>query len=127
MPKKKIWANLQRIIELFTRKIVTKLSKMWVWDPGSGKKSIPDPGSKGQKSTGSRIRNTAFRNPQKGTLHAKFKVKYRYLLDIIVDGFADLHLDGFELRDLSQACSHNTIPEVKIWCRNYGTYSHEKI
>jgi hypothetical protein len=58
MLKKKIWANLQRIIELFTQKIVTKLSKMWVWDPRSGirKKPIPDPGSRGQKGTGSRIR-----------------------------------------------------------------------
>jgi hypothetical protein len=36
MPKKKI----QRTIELFTPKIVTKLSKIWVWDPGS---EIRDP------------------------------------------------------------------------------------
>jgi hypothetical protein len=36
MLKKKIWANFQRIIELFTQKIVTKPSKLWVWDPGSG-------------------------------------------------------------------------------------------
>jgi hypothetical protein len=60
--KKKIWANFQRIIELFAQKIVTKLSKVWVWDPGSqirdpektysgsriqGSKRhrIPDPGS----------------------------------------------------------------------------------
>jgi hypothetical protein len=43
MPKKKIWANFQRIIELFTQKIVTKLSKIWVWDLGSG---IQDPGAK---------------------------------------------------------------------------------
>jgi hypothetical protein len=44
-----------RIIELFTQKIVTKLSKIWVWVPGSGKnlfripdtgvKKAPDPGS----------------------------------------------------------------------------------
>jgi hypothetical protein len=40
--EKKIWANFQRIIELFTQKTVTKLSKVWVWDPGSG---IRDPGS----------------------------------------------------------------------------------
>ncbi len=46
--KKKILANFQRIIELFTLKIVTKLSKIWVWDPGSGKNlfRIPDPGVK---------------------------------------------------------------------------------
>jgi hypothetical protein len=41
--KKKIWANFQRIIELFTQKIVIKLSKVWVWDPGV--KKAPDPGS----------------------------------------------------------------------------------
>ncbi len=63
---KKIWANFQRIIELFTQKIVKKLFKIWSWDPGSEirdpgsrirKKPIPDPGSRGQKSTdpGSRI------------------------------------------------------------------------
>jgi hypothetical protein len=57
MLKKKIWDNFQRIIELFTQKIVIKLSKIWVWDPrsGIGKKSIPGPGSRGQKGTGSRI------------------------------------------------------------------------
>jgi hypothetical protein len=61
MLKKKILANFQRIIELFTQKIVTKLSKISVWDPGSEirKKPILDPGSRGQKGTGSRIRNTA--------------------------------------------------------------------
>jgi hypothetical protein len=58
--KKKIWANFQRIIELFMQKIVIKLSKIWFWDPGS---KIRDPektysGSRGQKGTGSRIRNT---------------------------------------------------------------------
>ncbi len=58
--KKKIWANFQRIIELFTQKIVTKLSKIWVWNPvseirylektysgsriqGSKRHRIPDP------------------------------------------------------------------------------------
>jgi hypothetical protein len=40
MLKKKIWANFQRIIELFSQKMVTKLSKIWVWDPGS---EIRDP------------------------------------------------------------------------------------
>jgi hypothetical protein len=56
--KKKNWANFQRIIELFTQKVVNKLSKIWVWDPGSGKK----PGSRiqGSKRHRIRIRNTAF-------------------------------------------------------------------
>jgi hypothetical protein len=52
MLKKKIWANFQRIIELITHKIVTKLSKIWFWirDP---KKSIPDPGVKKAPDLGS--------------------------------------------------------------------------
>jgi len=46
MLKKKIWASFKRIIELFTQKFVAKLSKMWVWDQGSGKNLfwIPDQG-----------------------------------------------------------------------------------
>jgi hypothetical protein len=60
MVKKKVWTNFQRIIELFTQKIVTKFSKIWVWDPGirnpgSGKKPIPDPGSWIQGSKRHRI------------------------------------------------------------------------
>ncbi len=64
-----MWANFQRIIDLFTPKIVTWLLKILVWDPRSGirKKPIPDPGSRGQKGTGSRIqiRNT---DPGQGEL-----------------------------------------------------------
>ncbi len=62
MLKKKIWANFQRIRKLFTQKIVTKISKLWVWDPGSeirdpgsGKKPILDPGSRIQGSKRHRI------------------------------------------------------------------------
>jgi hypothetical protein len=56
MMKEKIWANFQRIIELFTQKIVTKLSKIWVWDPRSRirKKPFPDPGVKKAPDPGSR-------------------------------------------------------------------------
>jgi hypothetical protein len=48
MLKKKIWPNFQRIIDHFTQKIVIMLSKVWVWDLGSGKNlfRIPDPGVK---------------------------------------------------------------------------------
>jgi hypothetical protein len=55
MLKIKFWANFQRILELFTQKIVTKLLKLWVWDPGSEirKKPIPDPGVKKAPDPGS--------------------------------------------------------------------------
>ncbi len=71
MLKKKMWANFQRTIKLFTQKIVTHyaLKNMglgsWIRDPrsrirdaesGIRKKPIPDPGSRGQKGTGPRIR-----------------------------------------------------------------------
>ncbi len=35
MLKKKMWANVKIIIELFNQKIVTKISKIRGWDPGS--------------------------------------------------------------------------------------------
>ncbi len=55
MLNKKNCANFQRIIELFTQKIVAKLSNIWVWDPGSRirKKHIPDPGVKKAPDPGS--------------------------------------------------------------------------
>jgi hypothetical protein len=49
MMKEKIWAKFQRIIELFTQKVVTRLSGL-----GSGKKPIPDPGVKKAPDPGSR-------------------------------------------------------------------------
>jgi hypothetical protein len=57
MLKKKIGANFQILVEVFTQKFFNMLSNIWVWDPRSGirKKPIPDPGSRGQKGTGSRI------------------------------------------------------------------------
>jgi hypothetical protein len=53
--KKKCGANFQRNIELFTKKIVKKLLKIWSWDPGSGKNlfRIPDPGVKKAPDPGS--------------------------------------------------------------------------
>jgi hypothetical protein len=48
-----MWGNFQRIIELFTKKIVKKLLNIWSWDPektysgsriqGSKRHRIPDP------------------------------------------------------------------------------------
>ncbi len=62
--KKKIWANFQRIVEVFTQKIFNMLSYIWVWDLGSEildpKKTysgsrIPDPGVKKAPDPGSQI------------------------------------------------------------------------
>jgi hypothetical protein len=54
--KKKIWAHLQRIIELSAQKFVIKLGLgSGIRDPGSGKKSVLDPGSRIQGSKRRRI------------------------------------------------------------------------
>jgi hypothetical protein len=71
--KKKILANLQRIIELFTQKIVSKLPKIWVWNPGSGKNLFRIPGSKRQAGSRIRNRNTDVDNKVKLTIILKPK------------------------------------------------------
>jgi hypothetical protein len=43
MIKKKIWANFQRTVEVFTQKIFNMLSNIWVWDPGYEIRKKPDP------------------------------------------------------------------------------------
>jgi hypothetical protein len=50
--EKKIWTNLQKIVELSTQKIV-KLSKIWGWGPISRirKKPILNPGGTGSGSS----------------------------------------------------------------------------
>ncbi len=65
MLKKKIGANFQINLELFTQKIVSKLSKIWVRDPGSGKNlfRIPDPGVKKAPDPGSRMGQGHFNSP----------------------------------------------------------------
>jgi hypothetical protein len=60
MLKKKIWANFQRIIELFTQKLSVSSQKYGfeIRDPGSGKNlfRVADPGVKEAPNPGSRIR-----------------------------------------------------------------------
>ena len=43
-----MWVNFKELKNFLPQKIVTKLSKIWVWEPGSGKNlfRIPDPGVK---------------------------------------------------------------------------------
>jgi hypothetical protein len=77
--KKKIWANFQTVIELFIKKIVKKLLKIWsgdpgseirdprsgIRDPGSGKNlfRIPDPGVKKAPDPGSGSATQVSANP----------------------------------------------------------------
>jgi hypothetical protein len=56
MPKK-ISASLQRIIEVFSQKIFTKLSKIWVWDPRSGIRDLRS-GIRIKAYSGSRIQGS---------------------------------------------------------------------
>jgi hypothetical protein len=71
MLKKKIWANFQRIVEVFTQTIFNMLSNIWACDPGS---TIWDP----EKTySGSRIQGSKrHRIPDPGsgsaTLHKKY-------------------------------------------------------
>jgi hypothetical protein len=69
--KKKIWANFQRLIELFTKKIVKKLFKIWSWDPES---EIRDP----EKTySGSRIQGSKrHRIPDPDPQHWVWKKKF---------------------------------------------------
>ncbi len=53
--KKENMSQFTKNYRFFTKKNVTKLSKIWVWDPGSGKKPIPDPGPRIQGSKRHRI------------------------------------------------------------------------
>ncbi len=61
--KKKIWPNFPRIIEAFTQKIVTKLSKIWVWDPGSETRD-PEKTYSGSRIQGSKRHRIPDPDPQ---------------------------------------------------------------
>ncbi len=60
MLKKKNWANFKELLKFLPKKfsVCSQIYRFGIRDPGSRKKTIPDPGSRGQKGTGSRIRNT---------------------------------------------------------------------
>ncbi len=94
MLKKKIGHNFPRIIEVFTQKIVTKPSKIWVWDPRSGirKKPIPDPGVKKAPDPGSRIRNTG----------RKWEANLNSWVAKLVERLLDTEALGFEWRHRSK-------------------------
>jgi hypothetical protein len=90
MQKKKFGPIFKELFNFLPKNCV-KLSNIWVWDPGSEirdprsgirKKTIPDPGSRGQKGIGSRIRirNTANTIPGFGwpKLEQKFKTEKKF-------------------------------------------------
>ncbi len=130
--KEKIWANFQRTIELFTQKIVTKLSKIWLWDPGSGKNlfRIPDPVSRGQKGTGSRIPDPG---PQYW-LHVPFKRSVvvdfcssveqtkRMWIGIFIESVEDPYADP-DLGSVPLASVSGKPKNIRIRIRNTGTYT----
>ncbi len=52
--KEKIWGQFSKNYRTFFKKIVTKLSKIWVWDPGSGENLSRIQGSKRHRIPDSR-------------------------------------------------------------------------
>ncbi len=126
--QEKIWVKFQRIMELFTQKVVTKLSKIWVWDPGSGinlfripdrgvkKAPIPDPGSGSATLTVWCEKFVAARHYavfSKQLLNANDKNRVRWIvLDLLQDGactdffenLSEISLKG----DLSNATTFNS-------------------
>ncbi len=70
MLKKKIWPILN-FVRTFCQKIVNKLSKIWVRDPGYGKNlfRIPDPGVKKEPDPGSGSATLPLRNLILTNLH----------------------------------------------------------
>jgi hypothetical protein len=86
--KNKIWANFQRIIELFTKKIVKKILKIWSWDPGSEIRPprsginlfrIPDPGVKKALDPGSATLLMRILNYLSIIPYSKLPPKYSYV------------------------------------------------
>jgi hypothetical protein len=70
MLKKKMWANFQRI----TQKIVTKLSKIWIWDPGS---EIRDPEKtySGSRFQGSKRQRVPDPDPQHWLKETSYEIR----------------------------------------------------
>jgi hypothetical protein len=64
MLKKKIGQIFKELLKFLPKKFSLSSQKygFGIRDPRSGKKPIPDPASRGQKGTGSRIRNTVIYN-----------------------------------------------------------------
>ncbi len=69
MLKKKIWANFQRIIELFAQKFVTRMSKIWVRDPGTGIRD-PEKTYSGSRIQGSKKHRIPDPDPQPWKKHS---------------------------------------------------------
>jgi hypothetical protein len=111
MLKKKIWPNFPRIIEVFTQKIVTKPSKIWVWDPGSGKNlfRIPDPGVKKAPDPGSGSATLLSIRPQE----LRYIIHYRAQVTLISGSYLPF---SFMKKGLG---SQDTRTLVQEWlCKN---------
>jgi hypothetical protein len=86
--KKKNLGKFSKNYRTFYPKNCHKALKIWVWDTRSGirTKPIPDPGSRGQKGTGSRIRirNTG---KDKGQKELAKKYKRKFVLAFLLDSW----------------------------------------
>jgi hypothetical protein len=110
-----MWPNFQIIIELFAQKIVTKLSKVWIWDPGSeirdpGVKKAPDPGSR------IRIRNTAKNTVKLSCYVAMLQAGIFYVTLLLVIGTTSLFF-AFDCPYMAEITPGRAPPQFSIFHR----------
>jgi hypothetical protein len=80
MLKKKIWANFQRIVKVFTQKIFNMLLNICVWDPGSEIRDLE------KTYSGSRIQGSKrHRIPDPDSSHCVLSTKFQQILVIFMD------------------------------------------
>jgi hypothetical protein len=107
------------------------LSKVWVWDPGSGirdpgseirKKPIPDPGSRGQNGNGSRIPDPQHcKNSISGTIIMKpVQANYDHQLqepDLLLGQEEEEGGGGHAGRHRAEAQACRTQPPRPLWAQ----------
>ncbi len=95
MLKKKIWDNFQRIIELFTKKFVTKLSKIWGWDPESEIRDLEKIYSRSRRiQPGSRIPDPDPQHCIAACTVCMYNI-YAYTLSFVIKNCQSIQYDTF--------------------------------
>ncbi len=120
--KKKIWANFQRIIELFTQKTVTKLSKIWVRDPGS-KIRDPEKTYSGSRIQGSKRHRIPDPDPQH-CLEVEYECMktWKWSMSVWIPGS---RVWVFEYLEVEYECLNTWKWSMSVWIPGSGVWMFE--